>query len=267
MNTSIPTTFTTVPSLNDNRITTYDINPTLTVFPREIKAIEQIPGLWLLYDFITPTEELELVQHIDNDVATPWKHSSFNGHCNSKTFGVKTQFGLPHEQRLVRRNDKSKGEYDIPQYVQFVTQRLQQLLHLYPDLPTELRTFTPNDCNMNSYEKALKHSLRPHYDDRALSGPLLLNLSLIGTATMTYSKPVTTTDTGDNVAIRFPVHLPQRCLQLVTGPARWDFMHEIQSQDLSSARRVSITWRQSGGKKGVFENGNIAQQLLQKQIS
>lgn len=210
------------------------------LFHGSIYEVEEVPGLWIIEDFLTEEEEIELVKKLDSDSSTPWKHSSFNGHCDSKVFGVRTQFGLPNEPRLVRQNDISKGEYDIPYYLHPLMERLQHLIHSRKDLPVDTRNFVPNECNANSYLKIKGHYLKPHFDDRALSGPLLVNLSLLGRCRMTYTKPQT--------SVSVSVHLPRRCIQLISGAARWDFMHSIKLEDVFDARRVSITWRHSGSK-------------------
>lgn len=79
-------------------------------------------------------------------------------------------------------------------------------------MPNVLLNFQPNECNANCYIRSENHYLTPHYDDRFLSGPILMNLSLQGHSKMTYSK-------GDSSAIHdiVKVVLPRRCLQLVTG--------------------------------------------------
>jgi alkylated DNA repair dioxygenase AlkB len=208
--------------------------------PYKVYHIDEVQGLWIIEDFISEREELDIVRLLDSDVTTPWRHSSFNGHCDSKVFGVRTQFGLPNEPRLVRKNDVGKGEHDIPSYLHPMIERLHDIAAVRKDLPMDVRTFTPNECNANSYFKLKKHYLKPHFDDRALSGPILVNLSLLGRAKMTYLKPQTT--------ISVSVDLPPRCLQLITGPSRWDFMHCIKLEDVIDPRRVSITWRHSSSK-------------------
>ena len=105
----------------------------------------------------------------------------------------------------------------------------------------ELLKFVPNECNINSYFKAQK---KPHFDDRNLSGPLLVNLSLLGRSRMTYLLPPDNQNLQNKEPIS--VFLPRRCLQLVTGPARWNFMHMIHAIDVLDDRRVSVTWRQCG---------------------
>jgi hypothetical protein len=49
-----------------------------------ISAVENLPGLYLIEDFVTEKEELELIQQM-NDFNTPWKHP--DGNCHTKSFG------------------------------------------------------------------------------------------------------------------------------------------------------------------------------------
>ncbi|CAM9106553.1 unnamed protein product, partial [Ectocarpus fasciculatus] len=181
-----------------------------------------VPGLFLLHDFITAEEEASIICSIDADTQTPWRHSSFNGHCDSKSFGVRTQFGLPGvaQERAVRKNNPALGEHDLPAYLLPYPQRLHDMVMNLDGVPIELKNFIPNECNCNSYETSQQHSLRPHFDDRALSGPLLMNLSLGCDARMTYISPK---------QIEIVVSLPRRCLQIVIGPARWVYQHCIKA--------------------------------------
>lgn len=204
---------------------------------------KSISGLFLLHEFVTEKEEIELLKLIENDSKTPWMHSSFNGHCMNKTFGVKTQFGLPGEERLVRKNCEAMGEYDIPDYFRNIIDRFETIVNDMNIPSLGGKSFKVNECNINSYSKSAGHYLRPHYDDRALSGPILINLSLLGHCSMTYTKAAT----GETTA----VSLPRRCLQIVSGNSRWNYLHEIKAEDIHDSNRISVTWRQSGGKKDV----------------
>ena len=204
---------------------------------------KSIPGLFLVYDFISENEEKLLLAKIAEDIKSPWKHSSFNGHCLSKTYGVKTQFGLPGEERLVRKNIEELGEYDVPDFFSSIINQFEALVNdmNIPNLGG--KSFKVNECNINSYLKSAAHYLRPHYDDRALSGPILINLSLVGQCNMTYTKA----STLESIS----VNLPPRCLQIVSGEARWNYLHGIKAEDIMDEQRISVTWRQSGGKKEV----------------
>ena len=204
-----------------------------------------VPGLWLVLELLSESEETQLVRDVDGDSGTPWRVSSFNGFTDTKVFGVRTQFGLPNEERLVRKNDPSRDEHDIPGYMGSLLKRLSALPQRFPELRELMRSFRINDCNVNSYEREKGHFLTPHYDDRALSGPLLLNLSLGCDCFMTY-----TAERSDQSPVR--VLLPRRCLQIVSGDARYCFKHSIAKEDVLGDRRVSVTLRMSGSKsRGV----------------
>ena len=243
--------------------------------PNDVRLVEvhDVPGLWLIYDFISEEEEESIVNFLDSDI-TPWHFSKFNGNCNSKSFGVKTQFGAPGEERCVRRNNPALGEFDIPQYLEPFPLRLQYIIQqvlndhdsnksrcdsekpekhtlglLYQKSsvpPREVVSFVPNECNANSYESKANHYLRPHFDDRILSGPILMNMSLMCDSKMTYH--LATNKQNDSNEIEYSVLLPRRTLQLVTGPARWKYRHSIKAEDVLGQRRVSITWRRSESK-------------------
>ena len=227
-----------------------DSEPTNTIAPVEHS---ELPGLWLLHEFISEEEEVTIVSLLDSD-QTLWHHSSFNGNTMSKSFGVKTQFGPAHiEERIVRKNDPERGEHGVPLYLLPCVDRLKGIVKTMGKkckMPTVLSSFKPNECNANLYLKSENHSLSPHYDDRFLSGPILMNLSLHGRSRMTYSK-------GDSDAFhdKVVVDLPRRCLQLVTGDARYKYKHRIDAEDIIDDKRVSITWRQAGDSNGGLIRG------------
>ena len=213
----------------------------------------ELPGLWLLHEFISEEEEANIVSLLDSD-QTLWHHSSFNGNTLSKSFGVKTQFGPAHiEERIVRKNDPERGEHGVPLYLSPCVDRLKGIVRRMGKkckMPTVLSSFKPNECNANLYLRSENHSLSPHYDDRFLSGPILMNLSLHGRSRMTYSK-------GDSDAFhdKVVVELPRRCLQLVTGDARYKYKHRIDAEDIIDDKRISITWRQAGDSNGGLIRG------------
>ena len=49
-------------------------------------------------------------------------------------------------------------------------------------------TFQPNGANAIDYRKSNGHFLKPHCDDRQLSGKILVNLCLCADAIMTYTR-------------------------------------------------------------------------------
>ena len=253
-----------------------------STIPEHMRLIEvkEVPGLWLIYNFISEEEEAGIIRNLDEDV-TPWRFSSFNGNCNSKSFGVKTQFGTPGEERCVRRNNPALGEFDIPQYLGPYPTRLHHIIHSALNTPQsnqnihqnentklglnyqqkklpppEIVQFVPNECNANSYDALSRHYLRAHFDDRILSGPILMNLSLNCDSRMTYHLAV-----KNSTEQQWSISLPRRTLQLVTGPARWKYRHSIKAEDVLGDRRVSVTWRKSESKSAGIRHQVAASSL------
>jgi len=208
----------------------------------KISTVANLAGLYLIEDFISEGEEQEIIQLLDAD-HMPWRNASKKWRSSDRTT-FKKSFGVRSERghlRLVRQNDVARGERNMPKYLDTYLERLQSIVALHGSkLPHELKKFKPNECNMLSYPKG--KSLDAHFDDRELRGPILMGLSMGGFARMTYRNP--------SNGAKAVVPLPRRCLQLVTGPARWSYKHEIKSKDMIDERRVSITWRQSRGRKG-----------------
>lgn len=194
-----------------------------------IEKNNNINGIWIIKEFISEDEESALINSIDSD-SQQWVHSLFSGHCDTKVYGVSINF---------RKRYISYPKLPLPDYLDSFPIRLRKISNEFHTLPHVLRNFTPNECNINSYLTSKGHFLRPHVDDRTLSGQILMNLSLGCDATMTYSLH------SDNNNREESVLLPRRALQLVTGDARWKYQHGIYPHDIHGDRRISITWREA----------------------
>lgn len=93
-----------------------------------------LPGLYLVPEFVTEEEEAELLRCLDSPEgggqgppaaagaaaraaagpASPWQHSTFNGNCDSQSFGVITERGADPHVRACRPHH---GEREIPPYM------------------------------------------------------------------------------------------------------------------------------------------------------
>lgn len=104
-----------------------------------------------------------------------------------------------------------------------------------------LKDFRPNEANVIDYHKDRGHNLKPHCDDRQLSGKILCNLCLCGDAVMTYLEDP---PKGGSPEVH-RVQLPRRALQIQSGNVRYNFRHSIDASDILSPRRMSITFRQN----------------------
>lgn len=188
------------------------------------------PGLFFYPDFISVEEEDQLLQWLDDPKELPgWKMGRFNGHHAGKRWGV-------HCNLRDRRVEAPEHPLPLP-LQQIVFSKLSHL-SCWRVLATrrgpKFRSFHPNEANAIDYRRQRGDWLQAHVDDRKLSTEPIANLSLAGDCIMTF---------GDDPSFR--VNLPRRGLQILTGPARYNYTHAIANSDLLSDRRVSITMRES----------------------
>ena len=187
---------------------------------------EPIPGLYVYENFITQAEEEELLHGLDIVDHLPWKPARFNGKNLGKRWGV-------HCNLRDRRVDAP--EHPLPECLKKIV--LPKLVALTP-----MNGCVPNEANAIDYYKRLGHWLQAHVDDRKLSKEPIANLSLAGDCYMTFRNQAP----HRNLACKEQrVLLKRRCLQVLTGKARYDFSHGIDHKDLLSDRRVSVTMRES----------------------
>eukprot|EP01059_Diplonema_ambulator_P015819 TRINITY_DN2702_c0_g3_i2.p1 TRINITY_DN2702_c0_g3~~TRINITY_DN2702_c0_g3_i2.p1 ORF type:complete len:165 (+),score=17.06 TRINITY_DN2702_c0_g3_i2:2-496(+) len=152
-----------------------------------------------------------------------------------------------YQERKGRLPDVGKGEKETPEFLKELIRRICDKSQPWAPF---IGGWTPNEGNINSYIRSRGDKLPDHFDDRALSGPILAVVTLTGSASVTFKTfpknasqpqidarqvaPLTTTK----------IHCPTRCLQLVTGPSRYNYTHGIENTDLSEDRRVSVVLRQ-----------------------
>lgn len=224
--------------------------PDCTTFP----YYQPIPGLFVFENFITLEEELCIINGLDFQDHVKWKLSTFNGLSFGKRWGV-------HCNLRDRRVDAPTDP--IPDFVQnTIVAKIMQLYKSHQSPANqgsrscctplarllEKHQFRPNEANAIDYRKPLNHWLKDHVDDRRLSKEPICNMSLCGDAIMTYRRMNNHKNRNCLQDVQSNVHrvlLKRRCLQILTGPARYDYTHGIAGEDILSDRRISITIRQS----------------------
>ena len=205
---------------------------------------EPIPGLFIYEEFITVEEERQILSELDgSDAASvgeflPWKLANFNGPHLGKRWGVHCNL----RDRMVEA-----AENPLPNFVKQIL--MPKLLSLQP-----MNGCVPNEANAIDYRREQGHHLSAHVDDRKLSKESIANLSLAGDCYMTFRNVAPNRNTAVTVK---RVLLKRRCLQILTGKARYDFSHEIQDADLLSDRRVSVTMRESPLTKRTMDAATI----------
>lgn len=204
---------------------------------------EPLPGLFLYEDFLTEREEEEILRQLDDaeeGYGLTWKSATFNGRHLGQRWGVHCN---------LRTRQVNPAERPLPSFCSDI------LLCKLPALSAYLKSlqgFIPNEINAIDYRKQSGHSLSAHVDDRHLSKEVIVNISMAGDCTMTFSplqKPFATRSsagtTRDTSCVPVHVLLKRRCLQVLTGPARYQYTHGITNEHLHDERRVSLTLRES----------------------
>ena len=191
---------------------------------------QPIEGLFVFENFITEEEEQEILAELDgkafSETFLPWKASKFNGKHLGKRWGVHCNL----RDRMV-----SEAENPLPNFMNKIIIPKLRLIR-------QMSGCIPNECNAIDYRRDEGHFLTAHVDDRQLSKEPIANLSLAGDCFMTFRNQ---TPQRNNAVASARVLLPQRCLQVMTGRARYDFSHGISTSDIVSDRRVSVTMRES----------------------
>jgi alkylated DNA repair protein alkB family protein 4 len=199
---------------------------------------EPLPGLFMFEDFISPEEETRIMDQLDGKDEQregdflPWTLSNINGQHMGKRWGAHcTQFGL--------KSNQSKAP--LPHFVtNILLDKLNGLICMQGILP--------NEANALDYLQDKGHYLKAHVDDRKLAHEPIANISLVGDCFMTFTNIAPLR----NTAIAYKrVLLKRRCLQVMTGKARYDFTHAIENADLLSQRRVSVTMRRATAPPSV----------------
>ncbi|KAL6759715.1 hypothetical protein V8C86DRAFT_2567706 [Haematococcus lacustris] len=182
----------------------------------------ELHGEWLLHDFITREEEVRL-QHVVKGPPA-WSHRGINGPYRGKAWGVVVNLAA---------RSVSAPRYPLPQEFVALAARMRNCLPL-------LRSFRPSEANAIAYTRGV-HQLTPHMDDRFLSTELIVTLSLVGRARMTFQREASKRGPTHRVV----VELPPRACQVLSKDARYTYTHAIASEDLLDPERISITFRQT----------------------
>ena len=210
---------------------------------------EPLPGLFLFENFITEEEEAQILAELDGKNKTlqqeflPWKPSKFNGTHLGKRWGVHCN---------LRDRRVNAAENPLPHFYQtIIVHKLRRI--------KQMKGCLPNEANAIDYRKRLGHYLAAHVDDRKLSLEPIANLSLAGNCVMTFTNVAPANRSTTCVPIK-RVKLKRRCLQVLTGKARYDFSHAIAKEDILSERRVSVTMRESPLTAPRHSDGNGSDQ-------
>ncbi len=189
-------------------------------------SVQPLPGLYVYFDFISVEEEEAIINELDCEQHLKWKTEHHTGHHREKRFGI--------DYDLWSRALRSP-KTEMPAFMESI---------ILPKLKRveSMQGCVPNDANAIDYRREKGDYLKAHVDDRKRHKEPIANLSLCGDCIMTYRNEAR----GRNLEVNEKkVRLPRRCLQVMTGKARYEFSHGIENRDLLSDRRVSLTMRET----------------------
>ncbi|KAF3942930.1 hypothetical protein CMV_030463 [Castanea mollissima] len=201
-----------------------------------------IPGLYLVHDFVSTKEEEELLASIDE---RPWKSLAKR---RVQHYG----YEFCYETRNVNTR-QHLGE--LPSFVSPILEKIS----LFPDLDNAA-SIVLDQLTVNEYPPGV--GLSPHIDTHSAFEGFIFSLSLAGPCIMEFRRytdgdwlnnniKTQTPENGSNF-LRKAIYLPPRSMLLLSGEARYAWHHYIPHHKIDlvkdsvirrGSRRVSFTFR------------------------
>ena len=193
-----------------------------------------VEGLIQYKNFINAEEARLLIYNFEN---TYKYHTGKSGNYEAVNWGAKVDY----------TGRKASECNNTPGFLEPIIKKLRD-----PKAPwaSVLRDWIPNEGNITNFIKSRGDRLRDHYDDRLLSGPVIVSIGLLGSGTLTFkSFPRSASQQEIDVGSvssnsSFDSYLPEFSLQLLFGKARYEYTHGLENRNLHSERRMSLVLRQ-----------------------
>lgn len=201
-----------------------------------------IPGLYLVHDFVSTKEQEALLASIDE---RPWK-----------TLAKRRVQHYGYEFCYETRNVNTRQH--LGELPSFVSPIIEKIL-LFPDLDNAA-SIVLDQLTVNEYPPGV--GLSPHIDTHSAFEGFIFSLSLAGpcimefrrytdSAWLTKDMAMQTPENGSNF-LRRAIYLPPRSMLLLSGEARYAWHHYIPHHKIDlvkdsvirrASRRVSFTFR------------------------
>lgn len=188
-----------------------------------------IDGVHVFEEVITPEEEAAIVSSIDK---TEWVNSQSGR--RKQDFGPKLNFK--------KKKVNLSGFAGLPSYVKDIWERLT---NQYGKDGGVLSNFLPVElCNLE-YDPSRGSSIEPHFDDFWVWGTRLVTLNYLSPTALTLTRPPKedNEDSTDEEESEIAIIMNPRSLLVLSGDARFKWLHEVKRQDVME-RRVATTWRE-----------------------
>jgi len=188
-----------------------------------------VPGLFLVPDFLTPQEELELISHIDQG---KWEASPSGGR-----YGADVQILGPRLDAHWRV-EKDSPTTPHPAYSQILMDKIVSFCDKYfstlnvRDMKLGEEKYT--QVFINSYNKEAE--LEAHFDNRKTYHDVIFGVSLLSDTKLTFTRR-TRKKREENISI------PRRSIYVMSGDSRLKWKHSMKKGAIEGERRVSLTYR------------------------
>lgn len=193
---------------------------------RTLSPPSAVPGLLVAENAFSTAEEIELLKAVDASPA-PWTRRRTRITKNYGPYYLFNERDSP-EGRF-RYTDGKVMNTPLPDFLH------EMIMPIVVKALPVLEEFTPNQFHVALYRKGEDHKIRMHNDNKMGElGPFIVGMCLKGDANMTFVRP--------SDGRRRVVHLPRRCVYVMTEESHWEWRHGILSGD-SGEERVSFTLR------------------------
>ncbi|KAI3821874.1 hypothetical protein L1987_09449 [Smallanthus sonchifolius] len=195
-----------------------------------------IPGIYLIHDFVSAQEEEQLLAAVD---ARPW-------HSLAKRRVQHYGYEFCYDIRNVNTHQQL-GE--LPSFVECITEKVPLFRKLH-----EAADISLDQLTVNEYPAGV--GLSPHIDTHSAFEGSIYSLSLSGSCIMEFRASVGDRDTYNSDYssnfVRKAIYLPPRSMLLLSGEGRYAWQHYIPHHKVDmvkntmirrSSRRVSFTFR------------------------
>lgn len=194
---------------------------------KALSAPSTIPGFLLAEDAFTASEELSLLQAVDESSA-PWTRRRTRVTKNYGPYYLYNERDTPNGR--FRYTDGKVLHTPLPD---FLKNLIIPILHRA--LPV-LKEFHPNQVHVALYREGDDDKIRMHNDNKMGElGPFIVGMCLKGDCDMTFMRP---RDKRKRV-----VRLPRGCVYVMTGESHFEWRHGILSGQ-TQGERVSFTLRE-----------------------
>lgn len=186
-----------------------------------------IPGLIVRTEAFTQEEEASLLQAIQ-DSSEQWTARRTRLTKNYGPYYLFNERDTPNG-----RFRYTNGKVMYTPLPSFLSESINPILQrCIPQIASE---FTPNQLHVALYRVGEDSKIRMHNDNKMGElGPYIIGMCLSSSCDMTFVRP--------KDGKRRVIHLPRRCIYVMSGESHFEWRHGILSGD-TSTDRISITLR------------------------